>query len=243
MSSILDTITNELGGGAMAALGKAVGADANQTKSVVGVAIPAIMAGLAKNAAKPEGAASLHNALEKNHTPNLMDQLGPMAGALLGGGGGQSSGGLGGLASLAGGLLGGGGSSSSSSSAGGLAALLPAAVAMMQGGGGDAPKALNGGGILGHIFGGKQDDVANEVAAKSGVDGGIVKKLLPIIAPIVMSALGTMMKEKNLDAGGVQNLVQGEAAAMGAAPKADDDGFGFDDILKSGAGSLLGKLF
>ncbi len=240
MSSIFETITNELGGGTLAALGSAVGATPDQTRSVVGAAIPALIAGLAHNAASPSGASALAGALDKNHGPSLMDHLGPLAG-LLGGGGG---GGLGALAGLAGSLFG-GSSSSSSGSGGGLAALLPLAIAAMQSGSAPTSPALNGAGILGHIFGGAQKKIADNVAAATGVDASIVARLLPLLAPIVMSALGTLKHKGNLDAGGVSSLLKHEAAAV-AAPAADAS-FGVDDLMKIGGqlanSSLLSRLF
>lgn len=247
MSSIFETITGELGGGTLAALGSAVGATPDQTKSVVGAAVPAIIAGLAKNASKPEGAAALNTALDKDHGPNLMDHLSPMAGSLLGGGGNSGGGGLGALAGLAGGLLGGGGNSGGNAG-GGLAALLPVAISAMQSGNSTgAPAALNGAGILGHIFGGAQNKVSDDVAKASGVDASIVAKLLPILAPIVMSALGTLKQKGNLDANGLSSLLQSEAKTVAPAAAPTDDGFGVDDLMKVGgqlaSSGLLSKLF
>ena len=46
--------------------------------------------------------------------------------------------------------------------------------------------------IVSHVFGGQQDQVANQLAGTanlSGVGGDLVRKLLPILAPIVMSYL------------------------------------------------------
>ncbi|HSN35546.1 MAG TPA: DUF937 domain-containing protein [Arthrobacter sp.] len=46
--------------------------------------------------------------------------------------------------------------------------------------------------IVSHVFGGQQDQVASQLAGTSqlgGVSGDLVKKLLPILAPIVMSYL------------------------------------------------------
>jgi hypothetical protein len=46
--------------------------------------------------------------------------------------------------------------------------------------------------IVGHVFGGQQDQVANQLAGTAslgGVGGDLVRKLLPILAPIVMSYL------------------------------------------------------
>ena len=46
--------------------------------------------------------------------------------------------------------------------------------------------------IVSHVFGGQQDQVANQLAGSAnlgGVGGDLVRKLLPILAPIVMSYL------------------------------------------------------
>ena len=46
--------------------------------------------------------------------------------------------------------------------------------------------------IVSHVFGGQQDQVASQLAGTSqlgGVGGDLIKKLLPILAPIVMSYL------------------------------------------------------
>ena len=59
------------------------------------------------------------------------------------------------------------------------------------GGGLPAPqettRQTDGGGILGHIFGNNQTQVAKEVSQKTGLDMGQVAQLLITLAPIVMS--------------------------------------------------------
>jgi hypothetical protein len=232
MSSILETIAAEVGPGTLAGIGAAVGATPAQTQSVFAAALPALVGGLAKNASAPEGAQALASALDRDHAPNLLESLAPMAGALLGGGGG--------LASLAGSLLGGGGGAASN-----LGSLLGA---LAGGAPASAPKALNGAGILGHIFGGapKAEGAASSVANASGVDAGTVMKLMPLLAPIVMSALGSLKKKNGLDANGMTSLLQNEATTL-QAPAPKDDGFGVDDLMKVGtqlaSSGLLGKLF
>lgn len=121
---------------------------------------------------------------------------------------------------------------------------------MMNGGGqGQAglPKALNGAGILGHIFGGNQQQVVNNAAQASGVDSGMMMKFVVMLAPMVMSALGTIKQQRGLDAGGLSGMLQQEhqAVAGGAAPAAG--GFGAGDLMKIGGAlaqsGVLGKLF
>jgi hypothetical protein len=238
MSSIIEALAAEIGPQALSQLGSSVGASPEQTQSVFQAALPALIGGLARNAQNPDGAQALAGALDRDHGPNIMETLGPLAGQLLGGGGGQASG-LGGLAGAAMSMFGGGGGQQ----AGGLGALL-GAVSALSGGGGNVPKAVNGAGILGHIFGGKQNDVSGNIAQASGVDAGTVIKLLPVIAPLVMSALGSLKKQNGLDASGVAGLLASEATTLNAPT---DDGFGADDLMRIGGAlaqsGLLSKLF
>lgn len=148
---------------------------------------------------------------------------------LLGGGSGGGSG-LSGLMNLAGGLL-----------------------------GDSTPKAVNGEGILGHILGQRKEPVQKGVAKASGLDMSQIAKLLPMLAPLVMSALGKVKKEKNLDAKDLAGMLGDERSQIekrtpglgegGLASYLDFDGDGdiSDDVAKIGsalAGSgLLDKLF
>lgn len=219
MSDILSAIAGELGPDALGQIGSSVGATPEQTRSAVAAALPALLAGLAKNASEPSGAQALASALDRDHTPNLMDSLGPLAGALLGGGASPSGGGgLGGL----------------------LGAL--ARGAAPQG----APAALNGAGILGHVLGDQQGVVAQKVAQASGLAPETVARLLPILAPILMSALGSLKASRGLDAGGLAGMLQKEHATIaGSAPPAAGPA-GIDLARIGGAllqSGVLGKLF
>ena len=108
-----------------------------------------------------------------NTTPDPLGGLGGLAGALLGGagsGGGAQGGAAGGL----GGLIGGG--------------LLDAVL-------GSSPTPTQpGNDILGNIFGSKDvsRSVAGEVAGLTGLDEGMLKKMLPILA---MAVAGYMAKQ------------------------------------------------
>ncbi len=81
--------------------------------------------------------------------------------------------------------------------------------------------------IVGHVFGQNQGQVVNQLGAIGGVGGqALIQKLLPILAPIVMSYLASKMF------GG------GGAAAAPAAPAAGGGGIG--DVLGGLLGSVLG---
>jgi hypothetical protein len=221
MSQLLETIARELGPSVLSQVGSKVGATPQQTQAVVAAALPLLVAALAKNASQPGGATALAAAVERDHTPNLADQLGPLAGALLGGGGG------------------------------GLGALLGAAAGAMGGGSSSAPmpKALKGDKILGHVLGDQRGAATQRVAAASGVDASTVAALLPVLAPVVMSALGTQKKEAGLDATGLASFLQGQASQLGTGPgpAGGTPGLGADDLMKIGGAlaqsGVLGKLF
>ena len=111
-----------------------------------------------------------------NATPDPLGGLGSLAGAILGGGGSQ-----GGAAGGLGGMLG--------------AGLLDAVL-------GSSPTPTQpGNDILGAIFGTKDvsRSVAGEVAGITGIDEGLLKKMLPILA---MAVAGYMAKEAGNSAQG-----------------------------------------
>ncbi len=82
---------------------------------------------------------------------------------------------------------------------------------MIFGGGQEAPPPpqANAGGILGHILGGSQGQVAQEVSQKSGLNIGQVAQILMFLAPIVMSYLGKQKQEQGVGADGLGGLLGG----------------------------------
>jgi hypothetical protein len=231
MSNILDTILSEVGPGTLAGLGSSIGVAPEQMRSVATLALPAMLGGLANNAMQPEGAQALATALDRDHVPNLLDQLGPLAGALLGGGGGSASAqplaslDLGSLLGAAAGMF--GGSSASSGSA-----PTPSAVQL--------PKALDGTGILGHIFGGNAASIAEKIAGLTKLDLGKVTKILVTLGPVLMSALGTLKSKLGLDAAGLTSLLTQDGAAQ-AMPKTDSGGFDLSDLGNLASSLLANK--
>jgi hypothetical protein len=99
----------------------------------------------------------------------------------------------------------------------------------------------DGGGILGHIFGSNQGQVAQQISNNSGLGIGQVAQLLITLAPIVMGFLGKQKQQNNLDAGGISDLLMGQTrqAQSSGNPMmdmvsgfldSDKDGSAMDDI-------------
>jgi len=132
---------------------------------------------------------------------------------------------------------------------------------ILGGGGIDEDVMQDGAGILGHVFGGKEENVAHAVSKSSGIDLGQAMGILKVAAPFLMSYLGKQTREKKVaDQNGIGDLLGG---MLGGGQKesqsminrlldADGDGSIIDDVAgmllsgggkKSGLGGLLGGLF
>ena len=100
---------------------------------------------------------------------------------------------MGGLGSLAGAILGGGSSGSSGGALGGLGGMLGGAL-LDQVLGAEPTPTQPGNDILGNIFGSKDvsRSVAGSVAEVTGLDEGMLKKMLPILT---MAVAGYMAKQ------------------------------------------------
>lgn len=101
----------------------------------------------------------------------------------------------------------------------------------------------NGLGILGHILGNKQEAVAQNISQKSGLDMSQIMKLMPILAPIVMSVLGKVMRSGNNQdapsAGSGGQIIDLANILMGSAKSAQGGAFG--DLLGNVIGGVLGS--
>lgn len=86
MPSVFDTVTQQLSGSNLTQLSQQIGADEATTSQAVQAALPMLLGGLARNAARPDGAVSLGNALNE-HRGGVMENLGGLLGNAEGGGG------------------------------------------------------------------------------------------------------------------------------------------------------------
>ena len=120
------------------------------------------------------------------------------------------------------------------------------------------PRQADAGGILGHILGGSQGQVAQEVSQKSGLNMGQVAQILMFLAPIVMSYLGKQKQEQGVGADGLGGLLGGLlGGGQQAAPQqssgnamidmasnmldSDRDGSAMDDIASMAYKYMTGK--
>lgn len=75
MSGILEQLTQHLSGNALDSLSQSIGADRSQTQTALTAALPLLVGALAKNAAKPDGAAALAGALQRDHDGSILDNV------------------------------------------------------------------------------------------------------------------------------------------------------------------------
>ena len=91
--SLVSELMAQLQGAPMQQMAQQLGANSQQVQSAVGAALPLLLGALGNNAAKPQGAADLLSALQRDHSQALPQGLGGLGG-LLGsvlGGAGQSA--------------------------------------------------------------------------------------------------------------------------------------------------------
>jgi len=120
----------------------------------------------------------------------------------------------------------------------------------------------DGGKILGHVLGGRQQNVENALSQKSGIDAGSVAQILKVAAPLLMGVLGKQQRQAQVsDQSGLDGLLGGllkdnspqqEQSFLESILDADGDGSVIDDVAgmvlggnkkKGGLGGLLGGLF
>jgi len=194
MNSLLDLVSQHLGGDNLRQISRQIGADEGTTQNAISMALPVLLGGLARNASQPDGPAALDRALN-NHDGSLLDDLG----SLLGGHAGAQ-----------------------------------------------------GAGILGHLLGAKRVPVEQGIGRSTGLTQQQAGKLLLLLAPIVMAALGRMKRQGGVQPGGMGSVLQREqeevarrapgAGGLAGILDQNNDGSIVDDLARMGPG-LLGGLF
>ena len=205
MFSLQDLLGPQKGSEAVDQISQQVDAEPSQVNTAIQAALPAILGSLANNAATPEGAENLDNALSNDHDGSILDNLGGLGGMIFGN---------------------------------------QQAAA--------APRQADAGGILGHILGGSQGQVAQQASERSGLPVGQVAQVLMMLAPIVMAYLGRQKQEQNVGADGLGGLLggllgggQSTGNPMGDIASSmldrDHDGSSIDDIASMAFNYVTGK--
>jgi len=114
------------------------------------------------------------------------------------------------------------------------------------------PEAGEGGRILGHIFGDKEDAVEQDIANRSGVDKDQAKKGMMVMAPMLMAMLGKLVRSEKMNADKLSEVVTDVSKNKdvgGAGMKLvyqfldqDKDGDLKDDFIRMGKNWLGKKL-
>ncbi len=129
-------------------------------------------------------------------------------------------------------------------------------------GGGNVDSSLlnDGAGILGHVLGGNQQKVEQNISKTSGMDVGSVAQIIKMAAPILMGVLGNQKRKDNVGESGIGDLLGSvlgkntnhDRSLIETLLDADGDGSVIDDVAgmvlggnkkKGGLGGLLGGLF
>lgn len=111
---------------------------------------------------------------------------------------------------------------------------------------------LNGAGILGHLFGGRQNGIVNLLTKMTGLEGTKVGTLMNLLAPIALGALGRSRNKGNMGVSDLTRLLgnsvqqqQKKSAPFGLIGKfldSDGDGNIADDLAGLGLKALANSF-
>lgn len=189
MNAITQIITQQLGRGAVSSIAQRLGVSEATANTAIQIGVPLIVAALARNAARPEGAQQLHQAINSDHDGSIFDNV------------------MGYLSD---------------------------------------PQSANGAGILGHVFGGQQSSIENNLAQATGMDAGSASGLLETLAPLVMGAVGQTQQQNGLDAASLSSMLNNQReeaqtnapdvmSMLGSMLDQNKDGSAVDDLQRLAA--------
>lgn len=75
MNAISEMITQQVAGRAAGQMAQRLGISETTARTAVNLAVPLILAALARNAAQPQGAQDLHQAVTQDHDGSVLDNL------------------------------------------------------------------------------------------------------------------------------------------------------------------------
>lgn len=102
----------------------------------------------------------------------------------------------------------------------------------------------DGGQILDHILGDKQNNIITTIATTLGMKNSTVAEITKMLAPMLLSILATQKKKANVEASGLEELI---SSVMGATGKFDNslietllDSKGEINVINDVKGMILG---
>jgi hypothetical protein len=75
MNAITQMITQQLAGSAVRTIAQRFGISETTATTAVQIGVPLILAALARNASEPQGASSLHQAINEDHDGSILDNV------------------------------------------------------------------------------------------------------------------------------------------------------------------------
>jgi len=75
MNALTEMITRQLAGNAISMISSKIGADTGTTSKAVAIALPLLIAALARNSSTPTGAEALNQAVARDHDGTILDNL------------------------------------------------------------------------------------------------------------------------------------------------------------------------
>ena len=116
----------------------------------------------------------------------------------------------------------------------------------------ERPNEVDGAGILRHVLGQREPEVQEQMSKGLGIDKQQMGRILLVAAPLVMAAISRKQREKQLDSGGLAEMLEkqptrpvvpaaagGLGGALTGMRDADNDGSIADDIA-GWVGKFLG---
>lgn len=99
----------------------------------------------------------------------------------------------------------------------------------------------DGNDILGHIFGTKEvsREVANRASKKAGISSALLKKMLPVVATLVMGALSKKVIGPGAGRNSGRAVQAGGGGLLTSLLDGDRDGSIWDDVLGMAARTML----
>lgn len=205
MSELLDLLSDRLQPDTVRALSRDIGRDEKSTEQAVSMLLPMLVGGLARNTdSSREQRLELDRALSRDHDGGILDALGK--------------------------LFGGDTAARPASESGGLLDALGDLLGSRPDSGRN--RTTDADGILQHVLGDRRPEVEQGVGRASGIGADAAGKLIGMLAPMVMGALGRAKRERDLDADGVADLLQRERRTIEQRAPGMKEG-GLMDMLDS----------